>query len=189
MHSDDELYRMYLSGDTAAYDELMIRHGDRLTSYLYGYLRNWQDAEDQMIEAFARIMAKKPAIREEGFKAYLYKTARNLAIRLMRRQHGRQEFCLDDMDPEMAEQEIADPESPESIYLDQQQSELLNRCMGRIDVQEREALYLVYMEGLTYKETAAVMHVTVKKIDHLLEKGKIHMRAELAKEGVTNAHQ
>jgi len=87
MQSDDILYNSFLSGDTSAYDSLMVRYGDSLTIYLYGYLHNWQDAEDMMIEAFARVMVRMPRIRDGGFKPYLYKTARNLASRFHSRQH------------------------------------------------------------------------------------------------------
>ena len=80
MHTDDELYHLFLSGDTTSYDELMIRHGDSLTVYLNGYLHDWQDSEDLMIEAFARIMVKRPRMSEGKFKAYLFKTARNLHV-------------------------------------------------------------------------------------------------------------
>ena len=57
--SDYELYLQFLHGDTASYDQLMIRYGDRLTFYLNGYIHDMYEAEDLMIEAFARIMAKK----------------------------------------------------------------------------------------------------------------------------------
>ena len=53
---DDELYSRFLAGDVPAYDDLLIRYGDNLTWYLYGYLHNLQDSEDLMIEAFARVM-------------------------------------------------------------------------------------------------------------------------------------
>ena len=81
MESDDILYREFLDGDTASYDQLMIRYCDSLTMFLYGFLHDWQDSEDLMIESFARVMVKKPKIGEGSFKAYLYKTARNLASR------------------------------------------------------------------------------------------------------------
>ena len=67
--SDRELYHGFLKGDKKAYDQLMIRHGDSLTLYLYGCIHDWQDAEDLMIEAFARIMVRRPHIREDSFKA------------------------------------------------------------------------------------------------------------------------
>ncbi|MCR4727514.1 MAG: hypothetical protein K5796_02515 [Lachnospiraceae bacterium] len=110
MKTDFELYNLYLSGDSASYDELMIRYGDALTVYLNGYVHNLQDAEDLMIEVFARIMAKKPSIRDGGFKAYLYKTARNLATRFHIRKSRMETFSLDSMEEEsrsLIEAEIA----------------------------------------------------------------------------------
>ena len=42
-----------------------------LTYYINGYTHDLQDAEDLMIDAFARIMVKKPKIQTGAFKAYL----------------------------------------------------------------------------------------------------------------------
>jgi RNA polymerase sigma-70 factor (ECF subfamily) len=61
--------------------------------------------------------------------------------------------------------------------------------MGRIDPELKEALWLVYIEELTYKDAALVMGVKPKRVDHLLTRGKEHMRRELAKEGITNAYE
>ncbi|MBE5871084.1 MAG: hypothetical protein E7294_07490 [Lachnospiraceae bacterium] len=57
---DGKLYERFLAGDTTSYDELMIRYGDRLTFYLYGYLHDWQDAEDQM--AITRKLVVEPGL-------------------------------------------------------------------------------------------------------------------------------
>ena len=54
MGRDDEFYRQFLSGKLSAYDELMILYGDSLTFYLYGYLHNWQDAEDLTVIALCK---------------------------------------------------------------------------------------------------------------------------------------
>lgn len=183
MRSDEELYGLYLSGDTKAYDELLIRYGDRITLFLNGYLHNWQDAEDLMIDAFARIMVKKPAIGAGGFKAYLFRTARNLAARFHGVGSRVKLFSLDGM-----EEEIADSDSLEEMLQDKERSHVLHLCLDRIDPELREALWLVYFEGLSYKEAAAVMKVTPKRIDRLLTRGKEHLRTELGKEGITNAN-
>ena len=98
MH-DDALYRAFLDGDTASLDELMLRYGDRLWGYLNGILHDPGDAEDLMIESFARIMALRPRIGAGNFKAYLFRTGRNLALRLIQRRHDRsllRDFSLDE---------------------------------------------------------------------------------------------
>lgn len=184
MNRDDESYRQFLSDDTSAYDRLMIRYGDSLTVFLYGYLRNWQDAEDLTVEAFARIMVKKPRIREGGFKAYLYKTARNLASRFHSRESRIESFSL-----EGAEKELAGIFSPEERLQDKEKKRILHLCLERIDPELKEALWLVYFEDLSYAEASAVMGISKKRIDKLLQRGKRILRTELMKEGITNAHE
>lgn len=83
MISDETLYRSYLDGDESGLKSLMERHGSSLTFYINGYLHDIHDAEDLMIEAFTRMIIKHPCLREGGFKAYLYKTARHLALRFL----------------------------------------------------------------------------------------------------------
>ncbi|MBP5306035.1 MAG: sigma-70 family RNA polymerase sigma factor, partial [Lachnospiraceae bacterium] len=75
MSDDDRLYEEFLHGKTESFDELMIRYGEKLTMYLRGYLASYEDAEDMMIEAFSRIMFKKPKIEKGNFKVYLFRTA------------------------------------------------------------------------------------------------------------------
>ena len=182
--NDSQLYSSYLGGDPAAYDQLMIRYGDSLTFYLYGYLHDWHDAEDLMIEAFARIMVKKPRIGEGSFKAYLYKTARNLASRFHARKTRVREFSFEDYDADEAGGELV-----EDMLVDKERQLVLHQCLGRIDQQQKEALWLVYFEGMSYAQAATVMGVSSKKVDHLLSNGKKQMRFELEKEGVTDAYR
>lgn len=180
---DDELYGLYLSGGESgesAIDELMIRYGDSLTVFINGYLHNMQDAEDMMIEAFARIALKKPAIRQGCFKAYLYKTARNLATRHHMLSSRIDTFNLDDM-----EDEIPDRRTPEDHFHSRERSEAIRLCMERIDPKMKEALWLVYIEDLSYEAAAQIMGVGRKRIDKLLQAGKARMRVLLDKEDIT----
>ena len=193
--TDDLLYDSFLRGETIAYDQLMIRYGDSLVLYLNGYLHDWQEAEDLMIEAFARIMAKRPSISSGNFKAYLFRTGRNLALRFHERRRRVQMFSVDSMEPDLADSVLAkSPEvREESIpasqkLVDEERKRTLSLCIGRIEPELREALWLVYVDELSYAQAANVMGVKVKRIDRLLYRGKQQMRIELEKEGITNAY-
>ncbi len=85
---------------------------------------------------------------------------------------------MDGLEPEAS----ADA-TPEGQNAAREQKAVLYRCLGRMDALPREALYLVYLDGLSYKEAAAVMKVSAKKIDNLLSRGRVLMREELEKEG------
>ena len=193
--NDDTLYQHFLQGDTVSYDELMIRYGDRLTFYLHGYLHDINDAEDLMIEAFARIMAKRPNIGEGAFKAYLFKTARNLALRHQDKKQRMQVFSIDGLDSEIADKVLAagtgqiERYSPvEEDIGHEERKQILHLCLDRIEPELKEALWLIYFEEMSYAEAAAVMKVNRKKIDHLLQRGKKNMRIELLKEGMVSAY-
>lgn len=183
LEKDDILYRRFLDGDTASYDALMLRYGDSLTVYMQAFLRDWNDAEDMMIEAFARIMVKRPRIKEGAFKAYLFKTARNLAFRFL---SGKRVliFSLDNLAFEPSASEIV-----EERLLGEEQKGVLHLCLDRIDSVLKEALWLIYFEEMSYAQAAEIMKVNTKKIDHLLTRGKHKLRKELLKEGISHAYE
>lgn len=181
MPTDDELYRAYLAGDVSAFDALALRHRARLTAYLRALVHNADDAEDLAMETFARLMAKRPGIRAGGFRAYLYRTARNLALRFLRRRDA-----LDFLPEDEALPAAAD--ATEGSVLSAERARILRECMERVEPEAREALWLVYVEGLSYEQAAAVMKTTAKKLDYRIAKGKRLLRTELEKEGITSAH-
>ena len=89
MTCDETFYHRYLNGDDAGLEALMKKYGNPLTLYIDGYLHDVHEAEDLMLDVFAYLFTKKPRIRDGGFKAYLYKTARNMALR-----HKSKRKCL-----------------------------------------------------------------------------------------------
>lgn len=184
MHEKDEiLYSRFLDGDAASIDALMLRYGDSLTIYLQAILHDWQDAEDMMIEAFARIMVKKPRIKEGGFKAYLFKTARNLAFRFLSGKRTAP-FSLDELSSDPAASELV-----EERLLREEQKHILHLCLDRIDPILKEALWLIYFEDMSYAQAAEIMKVNTKRIDHLLSRAKQKLREELLKEGISHAYK
>ena len=179
MRTDDDLYESFIAGDKTCLDELMLRYGDSLICYLYGYLKSMEDAEDLMIDTFARLMVKRPSIKSGCFKAYLYKIARNLAARFYTRQHRAEMFSMDGLETEPEGAELI-----EDTILGSEKRRILNVCLDNIEPQLKEALWLVYVEDLSYAQAAEVMRISVKKLDHLLQKGKKELKSELVREGI-----
>jgi RNA polymerase sigma-70 factor (ECF subfamily) len=180
--TDEELYREYLAGDEAGLRELMERYGDSLTLYLNGYIHDPGDAEELMVEAFARTVRAKPNLTENTFRAYLYKTGRHLAMRFYAWRMRSQAFSLEEL-----EQEPESSELLEKTVTTRERHRILHLCMEKLDPALREAIWLVYFEGMSYEESARVMGKKPKQLDYLLQKGKKVLKKELEKEGVTDA--
>ena len=177
--NDITLYQRFLSGDDSGLQRLMERYGNSLMLYIDGYLHDIHEAEDLMIEAFAYFVAKRPRLRD-GFRAYLYKSARHLALRCLQKKRRKQLFSFDDLEQE--------PESDvllETLVQTDERNRILWRCMDELAPAYREALYLVYFEGMRHAEAAAVMRKTEKQIADLVYRGRASLRKTLEREGIT----
>ena len=183
MVTDEELYGQYLCGDEAGLEALMKKYGDPLTLYINGYLHDVHEAEDLMIEAFAYLIAKRPAIRDGGFRAYLYQSARHMALRLLHKKRAGNCFSLDALTEEPEARELV-----EETVQSAERARLLRTCMTELHEDYREALFLVYFEGLSHAETAAVMGKREKQVADLIYRGKIALRKRLEQEGITDAY-
>lgn len=60
-------------------------------------------------------------------------------------------------------------------------------CMGEMNPDYREVLYLTYFEGMSYAQAAEVTGKTVKQITNMVYRGKESLRRLLEREGITNA--
>ena len=180
MVTDEELYGQYLCGDETGLELLIKKYGDPLTVYLDGYLHDIHEAEELMLDVFAYLFTKKPRIREGGFKAYLYKAARHMALR--HRSKRRLMFSLDALTDEPDGQLLA-----EEVIRTEERNRILHFCMDEMNPDYREVLYLTYFEGMSYAQAAEVTGKTVKQITNLVYRGKESLRKLLEREGITNA--
>ena len=184
MISDETAYRRYLNGEEQAADLLVERYGDALTLYINGYLHDVHEAEDLMIEAFSLIFAKERPITGTGsFKAYLYKTARNLALRHSRK-HRIPFLHMDDLDFEPQSELLSD-----AALIQSERRSHLYAALEQLKAEYREALYLVYFESMSYREAASVMRKTEQQITSLVYRGKQNLKTILEREGFVYADE
>lgn len=184
MISDETAYRRYLCGDEKAADLLVEKYGDALTLYISACIKDMDEAEDLMIEAFARIFAKERPITGAGaFKAYLYRTARNLALRHCRKHR----FIHLRYDEINFEPQFDTPVEAELDRIEDRRQ--LRAALLKLKPEYREALYLVYLEQLSYRNAGAVMGKSESQITNLVHRGKQSLKQILEREGFTDADE
>ena len=184
MISDETAYRRYLNGEEKAADLLVEKYGDALVLYINACIKDRDEAEDLMIEAFARIFAKERPIKGAGaFKAYLYRTARNLALR-----HGRKRrFIYLRYDEMNFEPQFDAPVEAELDRIEDRRQ--LRAALLKLKPEYREALYLVYLEQLSYRNAGAVMGKSEAQITNLVHRGKRSLKQILEREGFSDADE
>lgn len=164
--TDEIIYSRFLKdGNSDDLRLLLERHRESLMLFIYGFVRNMDDAEDIMLNAFAEAAAgRSPFSAESSFRTWLFAIGRNLARKHLRRSgnmYGMTD-ALDTAEIREAEDELLKEESRRELY----------SAMARLPVDYRNALYLIYFEDMSHEETARVMHKSVKQVYNLVFRGK-----------------
>ena len=177
MFTDENLYEHFWNGEKIAADELVHRHGDILVLFLNSYVKDIHEAEDLMIEAFALMFVKRRPVSEDGsFRAYLYKTARRLAGKAIKKH--RIHIGLEERSFELPGEALA-----ETSLFENERKKQLYEAMEELKPEYQEALYLVYFEDMSYRDTAEVMGRSESQIKNLVHRGKKSLKEILEKNG------
>jgi RNA polymerase sigma-70 factor (ECF subfamily) len=113
----------------------------RLLAYMMTITRNRAKAEDALQNLFVKLATGRPAIEDPA--VYLFRAARNEAIRVSRR---RAERPLADLDLLAAPGGSADAAA-------------VGEALDRLPPEQLDVVMLHVFEGLTFRETAAVLGI------------------------------
>ena len=166
------------TGDESALIEIIRDYKDGLILYLSSIVGDIQTAEELAEDTFVLLGTKKPKDKGSGsFKTWLYTIGRNLAIDHLRRQKRRRgrEIPLDDA------VSVSGPELEKS-FIREERKIILHSAMNKLKSDYRQVLWLIYFEGLSNKEAAAVMKKSVHNIETLVSRARKSLRKQLETE-------
>lgn len=170
--SDAELLSSVGTGETAAYGHLVDRYQRGLYNFAHQIVGNADDAKDVAQDAFIKVFEALPRLEKElNFSAYLYKTARNLALDEIkkRKRFGSPEVL--DMEEETSLS--ADPQR--TVFLSEQQAQAQNTVR---DLPEnfRMVLSLREVQDLTYEEISQVTGIPKNTLGSMLQRARLQFK-------------
>jgi RNA polymerase sigma-70 factor, ECF subfamily len=167
-----------LAGDTEAFEPLMRRHNRRVFRAARAILRNDDEAEDAMQEAYVSAFAHLAAFDGRAkFSTWLVKIAVHEALR--RRRRGDRFAPFDEADFE--EKPMATTKSPEAAANDAELRVLIEHAVDALPVAFRTVFVLRAVEELTVSETAAALDIPEETV-----RTRLHRARGLLREGLTS---
>ena len=173
---DEALVALVLGGDSSAFAPLVERHKRGIVNFLYGTVRNSEDANDLAQETFIRAYAHLGTFNAQlaKFSTWLYQIARNAARTHLGRERRRpqQEELYED---ETLEQRLPDTRreaSPDAMMLAQEEQRSVRAALQSIPEKMRTALSLRYYNHMEYQEIAETMGVSLGNVKTLIHRGK-----------------
>lgn len=113
---DKELYKQFLKGNMTAFEEIVIKHKDRLIYFIMQYVKNFEVAEDLAQDAFVYILInKKEYDFKYSLKTYLYTIAKSRAINYLKKERRIVPLINDLMDDQAIEENIYRKEIKQNV--------------------------------------------------------------------------
>ena len=171
---DALLLTRIVSGEHAAFAQLVRRHSERFYRVAYRFTSNRTEAEDVVQEAFLKLW-EKPQMWQAGkqtrFTTWFYRVVVNLCLD---RQKKKKPLPLAE------NMEIEDTRDTQEVHLmHAQKQQVLEKHIAALPERQRAALNLCFYEGLSNQEAAEVMGLRLKALQSLLMRAKLTLKDRL----------
>jgi RNA polymerase sigma factor (sigma-70 family) len=139
-----------------SFEEAMLPHLDAAHNLAKWLLRNEQDAQDVVQEAYLRAFRSFSGFRGTNGRAWLLTIVRNTSYTLLKKSHA-----VDLTTPFDEEIHASGHESvsPAMILEHSEDAQLIKEAMDELPAEFREILVLRHQEGLSYKEIADIAQI------------------------------
>jgi RNA polymerase sigma-70 factor (ECF subfamily) len=161
---DTEMVLAVRDGDVLAYRSLVERYQERVYHMVYGMVRNQEDARDITQDAFVKAYKNLDRFRlESSFYTWIYRIAMNLAIDHLRKRKRHGETSFDEQVATRDERGgIDEAHHQDNPARSLQRKQLYRRIMDalqQLPEDQRQAMLLREIDGLSYKEIAEIMEI------------------------------
>ena len=139
-----------------SFEEAMLPHLDAAHNLAKWLLRNEQDAQDVVQEAYLRAFRSFGGFHGTNGRAWLLTIVRNTSYTLLKKSHAVDlTTTFDETIHATGQQSV----SPATILAHCEDAELIREAMDELPAQFREILALRHQEGLSYKEIADIAQI------------------------------
>ena len=164
--SDQSLVRCAQSGERRAFDRLVLKYRSRIVELAMRYTRNRADAEDATQETFIKAYRGLRHFRSDSaFYTWLYRIASNCARNFLKaRRRDLFKNAVDFSDYHHAVRHptrLWDLATPEELALTADIRGMTNAALEGLSKEQRTAITLREIDGLSYQQIAAAMSIPV----------------------------
>jgi len=166
------------SKDNSAIVKAFVENSTTLKKFLTRYFSVQQDIEDVVQEAFLRAYQAEEKKIIEHPKAFLFRIVKNLALTELTKKSRQITTYIEDSDPSVV---IDNEFSPEGEFESLQSLGIYCEAVANLPIKCRHVYLMRKVHGLSHKEIAHRMELSVSSIEKHLSTGVLQCRAYVRK--------
>src|SRR5579863_3241733 len=159
------------------FEELAIPLFDQLYNFAHWLTQNRTEADDLVQETYSKALRGFSSFQTgTNFRAWMYRILRNTFLTSRTGLQATASVPLDlDGDTELA----VTAETPESIFIDQSQRELIQQAIEALPLHYREVVLLCDVEEMSYREIAETLTIPIGTVMSRLARARRELRESL----------
>lgn len=178
MVDDSALITKCLEGNAEAYGRLVDKYSARIINLGYAMLGDRHQAEDIAQDAFVRAFKGLPRFeRKAKFSSWLYQIALNLCKDYLKSKSRHAKSADDE---QLAAMDGNPQEQAPRVVLQTELSQKLREAINKLPYLYREAFVLRHLQGLDYRDVAAITNVPADTVRVRAYRAREMMRQSLA---------
>ena len=163
--------------ELASFEAVMLPHMDAAHNLARWLLRNEQDAQDVVQEAYLRAFKSFSGFHGSNGRAWLLTIVRNTSYTLLKKNRTADLTTTFDEEIHTTGQESV---SPTAILEHAEDAELIKNAMNKLPAEFREILTLRHQEELSYQEIGEILKIPTGTVMSRLARARAKMREYLA---------
>ena len=181
LYTDEILISRFQSGDENAYIELVNRYKDKLTNFVFYFLKDEEHSEDIVQETFIRLYEKKHYYKEIAkFSTWIYTIARNLANTELRKKSRTKIMYLSQMSNYKKDYDLksSDPELNKNIENEFLMKEI-HAAIDKLPENYKSVIILRDIQGLDYEQISNIIGVPLGTVKSRINRARLQLQVDL----------
>jgi len=189
IRDDSELVKAFQSGKMIAFDELILRHKDRIFSLCYRFTGNFHEAEDCAQDVFLKVYRSLMRFRlESSFYTWLYRITVNTCKSRLKSIKDRDIKKIGYMDnPEKCGEDYQalekgdEGESPVTELEKMERIRLVQNAIDSLPAWQKDVIILRDIEGLSYEEITRITGYRLGTLKSKLSRARHSLKERLGR--------
>src|SRR5256714_4069955 len=182
--NDEKLVRQAQRGDMAAFEELVLRHRDKIYARAFSMMRNEEEAIDLSQEAWVKGWQRLKQFQgESSFGTWMTRIVINLCLDQLRKHKRQRTESIEAMDEDSGGVERQMPVITVNPTAGLERTELrqrIDKALAKLSYEHRTVMVLHEFEEMEYKEIAKSMGCSIGTVMSRLFYARRKMAAILA---------
>ena len=163
--ADELLVSRAQSGDTLAFDQLVVRYSPRLYGMIYHMTSNKEDANDLTQDVFAKAYRSLNRFRgRSSFYTWIYAIGTNMTLNFLKKRNRRAAWSLDNLDSGIQNDEamvdLAHAANPRHQSDLNELQKKLNEAMQSLSNAHRAVVTMFDIQGIPHAEISKILKVS-----------------------------